>query len=140
MKTFAAIVGAVFLTFSLSSCSMLKEKYAKNEADAKAYLASKKGGRAKVNIEGVYWSPVWGVVVFNQDADGNLTGAFTDYYTVDGFVTGRKAYMTLIDDSWREWTVELDATSREKITGAFSGSVPFSDEHKEDFVLTRIGN
>jgi hypothetical protein len=140
MKTFAAVAGAVFLSFSFSGCSLLKEKYARNEADAKAYLAANQGPRAKVNIEGVYWSPVWGVVVFNQDEKGRLTGAFTDYYTVDGFVTGRRAYMTLIDDSWREWSVELDITSRETIKGAFSPSIPFSEADKEEFVLTRIGS
>lgn len=139
MKTVTTALGVVALSLVLSSCSFLKEKYAKNEQAAAAYLADKKTAPAATNVEGVWWSPAWGVVVFNQE-NGKLTGSFQDYYVVDGVVSGRKAYMTLIDDDWREYTVELAPKGREKLVGHFSAHVPFSETDQEELVLTRIGN
>lgn len=139
MKTVATVLGVVVLGLSLSSCKMLEEKYAKNEKAAVTYLAEKKTGPAKTNLEGVWWSPAWGVVVFNQE-NGKLSGSFQDYYVVDGVVSGRKAYMTLIDDDWREYTVELAPKGREKLVGFYSAHVPFSESDQQEVVLTRIGD
>jgi hypothetical protein len=139
MKTVATVLGVVALALSLSSCKFLQEKYDKNQRAAAAFLTENKTGPAKTNIEGVWWSPDWGVVVFNQE-NGQLTGSFQDYYVIEGVVSGRKAFMNLVDDDWREYTVELAVKSHEKLVGYYSPSVPFSDKDKQPLVLTRIGN
>ena len=139
MKTVATVLGVVVLGLSLSSCKFLEESYAKNEKAAVAYLAGKKTGPARTNIEGVWWSPAWGVVVFNQE-NGRLTGSFQDYYVVEGVVSGHKAFMTLLDDDWREYSVELTAKGREKLAGYYSANVPFSESDQQEVVLTRIGD
>lgn len=139
MKTIASLLGVVVLGLSLSSCTFLHEKYAANEKASVAYLAEKKSGPAKVNVEGVWYAPGWGAVVLNQEG-GKLTGAFSDYYAVDGVVSGRKVYLTLTDDDWREYTVELTPKGREKLVGFYSAHVPFSESDQQEIVLTRIGN
>lgn len=139
MKTIASLLGVVALGLSLSSCTFLHEKYAKNEKAAVAYIAEKKTGPAKVNIEGVWYAPGWGVVVFNQEG-GKLTGAFQDYYAVEGVVSGRKAFFTLLDDDWREYTVELTSKGHEKLVGFYSANIPFSESDQQEIVLTRIGD
>lgn len=139
MKTIASVLGVVVLGLSLSSCTFLHEKYTANEKASVAYLAEKKTGPAKVNIEGVWYAPGWGAVVLNQEGS-KLTGAFSDYYAVHGVVSGRKAYLTLTDDDWREYTVELTPKGREKLVGFYSAHVPFSESDQQEIVLTRIGN
>lgn len=139
MKTIASLLGVVALGLSLSSCTFLHEKYSTNEKAAIAYIAGKKTGPAKVNIEGVWYAPGWGVVVINQE-DGKLTGAFQDYYAIEGVVSGRKAFFTLLDDDWREYTVELTAKSHEKLVGFYSAHIPFSESDQQEIVLTRIGD
>lgn len=139
MKTVATVLGVVVLGLSLSSCKFLEERYSKNEKASVAYLADKKTGSAKTNVEGVWYAPGWGSVVLNQEGS-TLTGAFQDYYTVDGVVSGRKAYLVLLDDEWREYTVELTAKGREKLVGYYSSHVPFSESDQHEIVLTRIGH
>jgi hypothetical protein len=139
MKTVATVLGVVVLGLSLSSCKFLEEKYSHNEKASVAYLSEKKSGSAKTNIEGVWWAPGWGTVVFNQEGS-KLSGAFQDYYTVDGVVSGRKAYIVLIDDDWREYTIELTAKGREKLVGYYSAHIPFSESDQHEIVLNRIGD
>jgi hypothetical protein len=139
MKTVATVLGVVVLGLSLSSCKILEEKYAKNEQASVAYLSEKKSSSAKTNLEGVWYAPGWGTVVLNQEGS-KLTGAFQDYYTVEGVVSGRKAYIVLVDGDWREYTIELTAKGREKLTGHFSAHIPFSESDQEEIVLTRIGD
>ena len=91
MKTLATTLSAVVLMVSFSSCSWLKEKYAKNEKASVAYLSEKKSAPAKMNIEGLWYSPQWGIVVLNQERDGKLSGIFRDHYVVDGVVSGNNA-------------------------------------------------
>lgn len=139
MKTIASLLGIVALGLSLSSCTLLHEKYAANEKDTVAYIASKKTGPAKVNIEGVWYAPGWGTVVLNQEGS-KLTGAFQDHYAVDGVVSGRKAFFILLDDDWREYSVELTAKGREKLVGYYSATIPFSESDQQEIVLNRIGD
>lgn len=139
MKTIATVLGVVVLGLSLSSCKFLEEKYTKNEKAAVAYLSDKKTGSAKTNVEGVWYSPGWGAVVLNQEGS-KVTGAFQDYYAVDGVVSGRKVYLVLIDDDWREYTVELTPKGREKLVGYYSAHVPFSESDQQEIVLNRIGD
>jgi hypothetical protein len=139
MKTLAITLGAVVLMTSFSSCTWLKEKYAKNERASVAYLSQKRTAPPKMNIEGVWYSPQWGVVVLNQEPGGKLEGIFQDYYTVNGVVSGKEAFITLIDDDWVEYTVELRRKNHEELTGFYSPSVPFSEKDATELVLKRIG-
>jgi hypothetical protein len=140
MKTLVTTLSAIVLMTSLSSCSWLKEKYAKNEKASVAYLSEKQAAPARMNIEGVWYSPQWGIVVLNQEPGGKLSGIFQDYYTVNGVVSGKEAFLTLIDDDWVEYTVELRRKNWEELVGHFSPSVPFSDKDAHELVLKRIGD
>ncbi len=140
MKTLAITLSAVVLMISFGSCTWLQEKYAKNESASVAYLTDKKTVPAKMNIEGLWYSPQWGAVVLNQEPDGRLSGAFQDYYAVNGVVSGKEAFIALTDDDWVEYTVELRRKSREELTGFYSPSVPFLDKDAHELVLKRIGD
>ena len=54
MKTLAITLSAIVMMTSFSSCTWLKEKYAKNERASAAYLAAKRTVPPKTNIEGVW--------------------------------------------------------------------------------------
>ena len=140
MKTLATTLCAAVLMISFSSCTWLKEKYAKNESATVAYLSEKKTSPPKMNIEGLWYSPQWGAVVLNQEPNGKLTGAFQDYYAVSGVVSGKQAFIALTDDDWVEYTVELRRESREELRGFYSPSVPFQDKDAHELVLKRIGD
>jgi hypothetical protein len=138
MKTLLTTLTAFAVAVSLSSCGWLKWKYEKNEAASVAYLSEKKSAPAGMKIEGLWYSPQWGMVVFNQEPDGKLSGIFRDYYVINGLVSGKSAFMTLIDDDWVEYTVELKRKSREELVGFYSPSVPFSEKDAHELVLKRI--
>jgi hypothetical protein len=140
MKTLAITLCAAVLMISFSSCTWLKEKYAKNESATVAYLSEKKTAPPKMNIEGLWYSPQWGAIVLNQEPGGKLTGAFQDYYSVSGVVSGKQAFIALTDDDWVEYTVELSRQSREELRGSYSPSVPFQDKDAHELVLKRIGD
>ena len=140
MKTLAITLSAVVLMSSFSSCALLKEKYAKNERASAAYLSSKRTAPSRMNIEGVWYSPQWGIVVLNQERGGKLSGIFQDYYKVNGVISGKEAFITLIDDDWVEYTVELRRQSWEELKGHYSPSVPFSETDAHELVLKRIGD
>jgi hypothetical protein len=138
MKTLLTTLTAFAVAVSLSSCSWLKWKYEKNEAASVAYLSEKKSAPAGMNIEGLWYSPQWGMVVFNQQPDGRLDGIFRDHYVINGVVSGKSAFMTLIDDDWVEYTVELKRKSGEELVGFYSPSVPFSEKDALELVLKRV--
>lgn len=140
MKLLATTFTAFVFAASLSSCGWLKWKYEKNEAASAAYLSEKRSGRATTNLEGVWYSPQWGMVVFNQEPDGTLSGIFRDHYVIKGLVTGKSAYLTLVDDDWVEYTVELKRKSKEELVGFYSPSVPFSEKDALEVVLKRVGS
>jgi hypothetical protein len=140
MKTLAISLSAIVLMTSFSSCTWLKEKYARNEQASAAYLSEKSTAPARMNIEGVWYSPQWGIVILNQERGGKLSGIFMDHYVVNGIVTGKEAFITLIDDDWVEYTVELRRKSWEELAGSYSPSVPFLDKDAHEVVLKRIGD
>jgi hypothetical protein len=140
MKTLAITLSAIVLMTSFSSCTWLKEKYARNEQASVAYLSDKKTAPARMNIEGVWFSPQWGMVILNQERDGKLSGIFQDHYVVNGIVSGKEAFITLIDDDWVEYTVELRRKNWEELTGYYSPSVPFLGKDATEVALTRIGD
>ncbi len=139
MKTLVTTLGAIVLALSLNACSfsLLKDKYAKNEAAASGYLGSKKTGSSRMNIEGLWYSPQWGMVVLNQEGC-KLTGVFQDFYSVSGVVSSRRAYIVLTDDDWAEYTVELTKQPNGDLAGYYSPDVPFADATKHELVLKRI--
>lgn len=139
MKTLTTALGAVVLATFLSSCSfsLLKGKYARNSAATSDYIAGK-SGQPGMNIEGLWYSPEWGMVVLNQEPSGKLTGVFQDYYHVRGVVRGRSAYIALVDDDWTEYTVELTRKNSEVLTGFSSPDVPFLAASKVPLTLVRV--
>ncbi len=137
MKTLATAFSAVVLAVSLSSCSFLTEKYAQNEKASAAFLADNKTAPAKMNIEGLWYSPQWGIVLLNQEGS-KLDGVFQDYYAVKGVVSGKTAYITLTDDDWTEYTAILKYKNGEELVGAYSSYVPLNEKHQHDLVLKRI--
>ena len=140
MKALATILGAIVLVASFSSCSSLRSKYGKNERDSAAYLSEKKTTPARMNIEGLWYSPQWGIVVLKQESGGALSGIFRDDYVVNGVVSDKSAFITLIDDDWVEYTVELTRKNRGLLTGFYSPSVPFSQKDANELVLKRVGD
>jgi len=138
MKTLAISLCSVILALSFSSCGLLKGKYDKNHADTVSYIGDKKSSSAQINVEGLWYSPEWGIVVFDQQPNGKLTGIFRDYYTVNGVVSGKKIFIALVDDDWTEYTVELSRKNSETLTGYYSSYVPFSEEDKLPLTLKRI--
>lgn len=139
MKTLATSLGAVVLALSLNACSFsfLKEKYTRNEAAASGYLSSKKTGSARTNVEGLWYSPQWNIVVLNQEGS-KVSGIFQDYYKVNGLVSGRNVYLVLRDDDWAEYTVELKKQPNGDLKGFYSPDVPFSEATAHELVLKRI--
>ncbi len=76
----------------------------------------------------------------SRNADGKLSGIFRDHYVVNGVVSGKSAFITLIDDDWVEYTVELKRKNRGELTGFYSPSVPFSRKGCYELVLKRVGD
>ena len=140
MKTLASVLSAVVLTLTFSSCGFLNEKYAKNESATAAFIAGNKKEPARMNIEGVWYSPEWGMVLLNQEAGGKLTGVFQDYYMVRGQVRGKTAYIALVDDDWTEYTVILKRKSWDELVGHYSSDVPLSEKSSHAISLSRIND
>lgn len=120
---------------SLSSCN-LKEKYTANDKATSAYFANNKTTPARINVEGVYYSPEWGGLVAINQASGKLTGYFPGY-PVEGFVSGSKVFLALKNDQWTSYTVQLTRKG-EDLVGYYSPNVPFDDTDKTAITLQRI--
>lgn len=114
----------------------LAEKYAKNNAAASAWLAANSKAPARTNFEGTYYSPDWGVATLNQKS-GKVTGAIS-YHNVRGIVSGKLAYLTLIDDQWVEYTMILGWRNHEELQGAFSPAIPFCKKSSKPVSFDKI--
>jgi len=137
MKALAAVLCSLGFVLCFSSCSH-QEKHNKNEAATTAYLTGKKTAPPAMNIEGFWYSPTWGLVVINQEPNGKLTGFFHEDLHIRGVVTGKNAYLALIEDDWVEYTVELKRTALDTLTGFYSEKTPFSESDQQKLTLTRI--
>jgi len=135
MKTLPFLVLPIVLMVSLGGCS-LSEKYAANNSAGRSWVEAGKTGTARSNFEGVYYSPEWGTVTLNQE-NGKLAGSL-GHFRVSGLVSGRNARLLLVDDQWVEFTMLLRRVSYEKLTGSYSGSVPYSEAHSKPVTLLRI--
>ena len=87
---------------------------------------------------GILRSGAWSSSI--RTALARLTGVFQDHYFVNGVVSGKEAFITLTDDDWVEYTVELRRKSREELIGFYSPSVPFLEKDANELLLTRIGD
>jgi hypothetical protein len=137
MKTLLSAAVAALVALSFSSCH-LKEAYRENESAAAAYLEAKRTVPPRINVEGLWYSPEWGMVIFNQESGGKVTGLFRDHYHIRGIVCGRNVFLLLNDNNWHEYTVELRQVRNDKMTGFYSAHVPFSESDKQPVTLYKI--
>jgi hypothetical protein len=137
MKTALTVLVCCVSVSLLSSCH-LKSSYAKNQAASAAYLADKKSAPAKVNVEGVYFSPEWGIVLLKQTPGGKVSGQFGEYGAVVGVVSGKKIFLTTLDSGWTEYTFELSKPRYDRLQGQYSAHIPFSESDQKDIVLEKI--
>lgn len=135
-NVFLVALAAVALVFS-TGCH-LAESYKKNESARVSYLQDKKVAPAKINVEGVWYSSDWGILVLKQHPGGKLTGMSSGWMNVDGVVSGNKVYLTFVDSGWTEYTVELKRPQWDRLSGLYSAHVPFSEIDQEEVVLERI--
>ncbi|MCK9589278.1 MAG: hypothetical protein WC076_06005 [Terrimicrobiaceae bacterium] len=135
MKT-PLLLLVVVAVVSLTSGCTLTEKYARNDAAARSWLAANDKGPAKTNFEGVYYSPDWGTVALNQRGD-KITGAIAHFH-IKGLASGRSAYLLLVDDEWNEHAMILKRKNSEILEGAYSSCIPFSTEDALPVHLDKI--
>lgn len=135
MKT-PLLLLVVVAVVSLTSGCTLTEKYTRNDAAARSWLAANDKGPAKTNFEGVYYSPDWGTVALNQRGD-KITGAIAHFH-IKGLASGRSAYLLLVDDEWNEHTMILKRKNSEILEGAYSSCIPFSTEDALPVHLDKI--
>jgi len=139
MKTFTTILSAVVLALSFNSCAFYKDKYESNAKGSVAFLTTNKTDKVRTNVEGVYYSPDWkGIVLINQEAGGKLTGIFPHNDTVKGIVSGRTAYIALVDGNWTFYTLILKKDENGDLVGFSSENAPFSEKDKKPVVFRRI--
>lgn len=137
MRLSLALVAGLFLVTALPSCH-LKEAYSKNEAARVAYLTEKKTSSATINVEGVYFSPEWGIVVLRQQPGGKVSGMIGTYGEAKGYVSGNKVFLAVVDSGWTEYTLELHRPQYDKLKGLYSAHVPFSSEDAKEVVFKKI--
>jgi hypothetical protein len=139
MKMLVRATLLLVMVGSLSSC-FLGKKYEKNNAATVAYLTEKNTAKAQMNVEGLWYSPQWGVVLLNQTPDGKVTGVVDGFLHAKGVVSGKNVYLALTDDDWTEYTVELRRSKWDQLKGYFSSWVPFNTIDQQEVVLEKIVN
>lgn len=137
MRLSLAIAAGLFLVTALPSCH-LKEAYSNNEAARVAYLKEKKTSTATINVEGVYFCPEWGVIVLKQQSGGKVSGIIGTHGAAEGFVSGNKVFLGLVDSGWTEYTLELHRPQADQLKGLYSAHVPFSSEDAKEVVFEKI--
>lgn len=137
MKPFLTLIVCLLGVFLLPACH-LKSSYEKNAAARVAYLQDKKTSPAKIDVEGVYYSPEWGIALLKQSPGGKLSGYFADYGSVEGIVSGKNAYFTIVDSGWAEYTFELTQPRSDRLKGLYSAHLPFDMADQTEIVLEKI--
>lgn len=137
MRTFASLALCLLSAGLLSSCH-LKESYSKNQSARATFLEESKTAPAKINVEGLYYSPEWGVVVLKQTSGGKVSGLMGDYGVVEGVVSGRKVFLAIVDSGWTDYTLVLERPAYDQLVGAYSDYVPFNDKSNKKVVLEKI--
>ena len=139
MKIVTTILTAVVLTLSFSSCASYKSKYEKNAAGSTAFLEENKTDKARINVEGLYYSPEWkGLVAINQESGGKLDGLFPRNDKIKGIVSGNKVYLALYDGNWTFYTTKLKRDAEGNLVGFFTPGAPFSEKDQHPMILKKI--
>lgn len=137
MKT--PLLPIVIVCFSLlaTGCTTA-EKTRKNNAAAQTWIATNAKRHAATNLEGVYYSPEWGIIALKQH-QGKLTGSLGEFH-LKGEVSGKTAFLLLVEDGWVEHTMILNRKSSEILDGSYSSCVPYSNKDRLPVHLERIVN
>jgi hypothetical protein len=127
----------LFTCFGLTGCNT-KERYARNNSAARAWLASnpasgyiRVGGNWKPEDEG------WGDARLQQTGS-SVTGTI-GLYTIEGHVRGEDVYLVMSEAGWFYYSAVLKKKG-DKLSGFYSAHVPFNTRDQEAFVLTRSKN
>lgn len=137
MRLSLALAASLFIVTALPSCH-LKESYSKNEAARVAYLTEKKTTPAKINVEGVYFSPDWGLMVLKQQPGGKVSGLIGTHGVAKGYVSGSKVFLAVVDGGWTEYTLELHRPRYDQLKGLYSAHVPFNSVDEHEVVFEKI--
>lgn len=132
MQKIVTSLVVLLCAFAFSSCN--KEKYQRNNAAGDAWLAQHSQG-ARVSIGGQWSSADWGAAALTQNGR-RVTGTLGNY-SVEGVVSGYKAYLLLTSNGWVFYTAELERFSDGSLVGLYSSSVPFSSADQQGILLRR---
>ena len=135
MKTPILPIVVLCLSLLATGC-MTAERTRKNNAAGQTWLDTNAKRHAATNVEGVYYSPEWGIVALKQ-RQGKLTGWLGEFH-LKGEVSGKTAYLLLLDGGWIEHTMVLNRKSSEILDGSYSTHSPYSDKDRRPVHLDRI--
>jgi hypothetical protein len=128
---------SLVLSIGLVGCNT-KERYAKNNAAARAWLAANSSsGHMRVAGNWTSDDEGWGAARFEQSGS-RITGTI-GLYTVEGHVKGEDVYLVMSEHGWAYYSAVLKKKGN-TLVGFYSGAVPFSTRDQETFVLTRSKN
>ena len=135
MKALLFLPAALALMALTSGCT-LTEKYNRNNAAASSWIEQNSKKPARADFEGVYYSPDWGAVVLKQKGS-SLSGSIAHFH-LKGVVSGKSAYLLLVDDEWVEHTMILHRKSAEVVEGSYSSHVPYVEKDRLPVHLDKI--
>jgi hypothetical protein len=135
MKTPFLPIVIVCLALFAGGCTTA-EKTRKSNAAAQTWLDTNAKRPAATNIEGVYYSPEWGIIALNQ-RDGKITGG-TPEFRLKGQVSGKTAFLLVCDGDWVEHTMILKRKSAEILDGSASSHELYSGKDLRPVHLDRI--
>ena len=136
IKPMLKFLGLTLLLTSLglTGCNT-KERYARNNAAARAWLAANPAS-GHIRVAG-NWKPDdegWGDARLLQTGS-SVTGTI-GLYTIEGHVKGEDIYLVMSDDGWAYYSAVLKKKG-DALSGFYSAHVPFNTRDQEPFVLTR---
>lgn len=130
-------LASLVLSLGLVGCNN-KERWAKNNAAAQAWLAANPAS-GHMRVAG-HWTPDdegWGEAYFQQS--GRVVTGKIGLYSVQGHVKGQDVYLVMSEGGWAYYSAVLKKKGN-TLVGFYSDAVPFSTKEQEAFVLTRVKN
>lgn len=128
----SAILSLCASALLLASCN-LKEKYARNNEAAAAWLAANKGTPStKISGSWMPGDPGWGVARLEQQG-GTVAGSIGNY-EVDGTVNGKTAYLAMKEGGWVHYSAILRREGKDFV-GFYSDTVPFDTNSQSPMLL-----
>ena len=121
-------------SFGLTGCNT-KERYAKNNAAAQAWLAANSSS-GHMRVAG-NWTPDdegWGEAKFQQSGS-RITGTI-GLYTVEGHVKGEDVYLVMSENGWACYSAVLKKKGK-NLVGFYSDAVPFSTRDQHSLMNTK---